>query len=73
MKVSTSELLYQAMVAKYESDVLDAKARLSVYFNNPVAIGEHPQHTEEIDHLVDQLASAQDKLENLKKVYQELV
>lgn len=70
MKVS--KLLYNAMKAKYESDIADAKARLSIYFNNPVAIGEHPQHTEEIDNLVEQLASAKDKLENLNEVYEEL-
>lgn len=70
MKVS--KLLYDAMTAKYKSDIADAKARLSIYFNNPVAIGEHPQHTEEIDNLVEQLASAKDKLENLNEVYEEL-
>lgn len=68
-----SELMYDALVKKYEAEVSDAKARLAVYFNNPVAIGEHPQHTEEIDHLVEQLANANDKLENLTKVYKELV
>lgn len=61
------------MVLKYEAEIADAKARLSVYFNNPVAIGEHPQHTEEIDELVDKLASSNDKLENLKEVYEEIV
>jgi hypothetical protein len=68
-----SKLLYDAMVLKYEAEIADAKARLSVYFNNPVAIGEHPQHTEEIDELVDKLASSNDKLENLKEVYEEIV
>ena len=71
--MSTSKLLYQAMVKKYESDIADAKARLSVYFNNPVAIGEHPQITEEIDNLIEQMASAEDKLGNLIEVYKEVV
>ena len=70
--MKTKELLYQALVKKYESDIADSKARLSIYFNNPVAIGEHPQHTEELDHLVDQLASAKDKLESLESVFTEL-
>ena len=70
--MGTKELLYQALVKKYESDIADSKARLSIYFNNPVAIGEHPQHTEELDHLVDQLASAKDKLESLESVFTEL-
>jgi hypothetical protein len=71
--MSTSKLLYQAMVKKYEADIADAKARLSVYFNNPVAIGEHPQITEEIDNLIEQMASAEDKLGNLIEVYKEVV
>jgi|TARA_B110001452_G_scaffold98484_1_gene81460 methylaspartate ammonia-lyase len=57
--------LYQAIEAKYTADIMDARARLSIYFESPVAIGEHPQHTEEIDNLVDQLANATDKLECL--------
>ena len=71
--MAISKLLYDAVVKKYEAEVADAKARLAVYFNNPVAIGEHPQITEEIDHLVEQLANANDKLENLTQVYNELV
>jgi len=70
--MKTKELLYQALVKKYESDIADSKARLSIYFNNPVAIGEHPQHTEELDRLVDQLASAEDKLGSLESVFTEL-
>ena len=50
-----SRRLYQALEAKYTADIMDARARLSVYFENPVAIGEHPQHTEEIDKLIGQI------------------
>ena len=46
--------LYQAMEAKYTADIMDARARISVYFESPVAIGEHPQITEEIDKLIGQ-------------------
>ena len=70
--MTTKELLNKSLIKKYESDIADATARLSIYFNNTVAIGEHPQHTEELDNLVDQLASAKDKLEALNNVYPEL-
>ena len=59
--------LYQALEARYTADILDARARLSVYFESPVAIGEHPQHTEEIDKLLGQLESATGKLDTLSK------
>ena len=64
-----SRRLYQAVEAKYTADIMDAKARLSVYFENPVAIGEHPQHTEEIDKLIGQLESATGKLETLSEYF----
>jgi uncharacterized protein (DUF342 family) len=61
-------LLLDALYAKYHADKADAVARLNVYLTNSVGIGEHPQHTEEMDALVDQFATAQDKLEALKKM-----
>ncbi|MDG1252217.1 MAG: hypothetical protein P8N56_00890 [Schleiferiaceae bacterium] len=65
MNYKISRRLYQALEAKYTADIMDARARLSIYFESPVAIGEHPQHTEEIDNLVELLANATDKLETL--------
>lgn len=62
----TSALLRSTRM-KYESDIQSAKSTLLVYFNNSVAIGEHPQHLEEIDTLLDKMASAQDKLDILNK------
>ena len=40
---------------------------LTIYFDNPVAIGEHPQHIAELDKLNDQLANAEEKLITLRK------
>jgi len=62
-----AEKLKEALVKKYEAEIADAEARLYVYFTNSVGIGEHPQHTEEMDNLVDQLTNANDKLETIKK------
>ena len=56
-----SELM-KALMSKYQSEITCAKATLSIYVNNPVGIGEHPQHLEEIDKLIDQIASSEDKL-----------
>ena len=61
-----SRRLFQALEAKYTAEIMDARARISIYFESPVAIGEHPQHTEELDTLVDQLTNATDKLETLR-------
>ena len=61
-----SRRLFQALEAKYTAEIMDARARISIYFESPVAIGEHPQHTEEIDELVAQLTDATDKLSTLR-------
>ena len=37
--------------------------------DKPVAIGEHPQHAEEMDKLVAAMADAQDKIDILDKEY----
>jgi methylaspartate ammonia-lyase len=63
------KLMYDSLVKKYESEIAEAQATLMVYMENPVGIGEHPQHLEEMDNFVEKLATANDKLENLKDFY----
>jgi hypothetical protein len=62
------QLLYRALEAKYEAQIAEAEATLAIYFESSVGIGEHPQHLEEMDKFVTQLADAQDKLEALKRL-----
>lgn len=61
--------MYDALLAKYTSQMLEAESSLMVYFNSPVGIGEHPQHIEEMDKLVEKIANAKDKLETFKEFY----
>jgi len=63
------KLMYDALVKKYESEIAESEATLMVYMENPVGIGEHPQHLEKMDKFVEKLATANDKLENLKEFY----
>ena len=63
----TENPLYKALEKKYESDIASAKATMIIYFDNPVAIGERPQHLIELDKLNEQLANAEEKLISLKK------
>jgi hypothetical protein len=66
--MSTSTLLQDALELKYRAQIAEAKATLSIYFENSVGIGEHPQHLEEMDKLIAQLTEAEDKLESLKNL-----
>ena len=57
--------MFESLILRYESEVAEAEATLMVYMENPVGIGEHPQHLEEMDKFVAQLAEAEDKLQTL--------
>ena len=57
--------LILSMKNKYLSEIQECKSTLLIYLNNPVAIGEHPQHLEEIDKLLEKASTAKDKLEFL--------
>ena len=65
--------LVQALKSKYSADFKMHKANLDIYLNNPVGIGEHPQHFEEMDKLVELMTSARDKLEVLNDEYPDSV
>ena len=69
MEKKIKEKMYDALLAKYTSQMLEAESSLMVYFNSPVGIGEHPQHIEEMDKLVEKIANAKDKLETFKEFY----
>lgn len=72
MKPFIAEKLKEALIKKYEAQIADAEARLYIYFTSSVGIGEHPQHTEEMDNLVEQLTNANDKLNTISnfKIYE---
>ncbi len=55
-------LILQALEDKYNAQISEAEATLKIYLEKPVAIGEHPQHVEEADKLVDKIAQAEEKL-----------
>ena len=63
-----AEKMYEALSLKYRSEIAESEATLLVYLTYPVGIGEHPQHLEEMDKLVEKFANAQDKLESLEKI-----
>ena len=67
------EQLVHALKTKYDADYQMHKANLDIYLNNPVGIGEHPQHFEEMDKLVEAMTSARDKLEVLNKEYPDAI
>jgi hypothetical protein len=65
MKKTIQEKMFDSLILKYRAEIAEAEATLLIYFNNPVGIGEHPQHLEEMDKFVEKLANAKDKLDTI--------
>ena len=59
--------ILDAIEAQYQADIAHADATLKIYFESSVGIGEHPQHVEECNKLIDKIANAKEKLEVLKE------
>jgi len=57
--------ILEALRARYEAEIAEADATANIYLENSVGIGEHPQHIEEVNKLIDKIANAKEKLEVL--------
>ena len=59
------EAILKALEARYEAKIAEADATMKIYLEKSVGIGEHPQHIDEIDKLIETIANAEEKLEVL--------
>ena len=59
--------ILEALRARYEAEIAEADATINIYLAHPVAIGDHPQHIDEVNKLVDKIAQAKEKLEVLEE------
>ena len=59
-----------ALVKRYEAEMAEAEANLSLYFSdrNLAAIGEHSDLMEEHDKWIEKYTNAKDKLETIKSL-----
>ena len=64
--MSKRPAMLASLRARYEADIAEADTTINIYLDNPVAIGEHPQHLEEVDKLLNKIAEAKDKMEALE-------
>ena len=58
--------LIQALEDKYYAQISSADATIKIYLTNSVGIGEHPQHLEEMDKLLQQIVDAEEKIKALQ-------
>ena len=60
------QAILQALEDKYNAQISEADATIKIYLERPVGIGEHPQHLEEIDKLLQNIVDAQEKLNEIQ-------
>ena len=60
------QAILQALEDKYQAQISEADATIKIYLDNSVGIGEHPQHIEEIDKLLQKIVDAQEKIKELQ-------
>ena len=59
--------ILDALEDRYNAQISEADATLQIYLENSVGIGEHPQHIDEIDKLIEKIAAAEEKLKVLQQ------
>ena len=59
--------IIEALQDRYNAQISEADATIKIYLEKPVVIGEHPQHIDEIDKLIDKIAQAEEKLKILQE------
>ncbi len=71
MSEEMSNRLYSALRARYKAQILEAEADVVNFFENPVAVAEHPHMVDTMDILITKMSEAEDKLETLELTFKE--
>jgi len=63
------DILYNALIKRYEAEIADANAKITIMFTNPRIIPEHIDVTGEIDKELGKIEAAESKMSILQQVY----
>tara|TARA_R100000808_G_C2084015_1_gene106847 strand:+ start:105 stop:314 length:210 start_codon:yes stop_codon:yes gene_type:complete len=63
------EILQTALIKKYESEIADANAKITIMLTQARIIPEHTDITGEIDKELGRIEAAESKMAILKRVY----
>ena len=61
------QAILEALEDRYNAQISEADATLKIYLEHSVGIGEHPQHLDEVDKLIEKIANAEEKLKTLQE------
>jgi hypothetical protein len=56
-----------ALKKRYEAQIAESVATLNIYVRNSVGIGEHPQHLDEMDKLLQVIVDAEEKIKVIER------
>ena len=59
--------ILDALKKRYEAQGAEGFATINIYLQQPVGIGEHPQHLDEVDKLLGQIKEAEEKISLIDK------
>tara|TARA_B100001063_G_scaffold227444_1_gene237917 strand:+ start:146 stop:343 length:198 start_codon:yes stop_codon:yes gene_type:complete len=57
----------EALKKRYEAQVAESIATINIYVKNSVGIGEHPQHLDEMDKLLQKIVDAEEKIKIIER------
>tara|TARA_R100001224_G_scaffold99485_1_gene70187 strand:+ start:92 stop:301 length:210 start_codon:yes stop_codon:yes gene_type:complete len=63
------EIIQTALVKKYEAEIADANAKITILMTSSRIIPEHIDITGEVDKLLGKIEDAQSKMAILKRLY----
>ena len=61
------QVILDALEDRYNAQISEADATLKIYLEHSVGIGEHPQHLDEVDKLIEKIANAEEKIKVLQE------
>jgi|TARA_B100001939_G_scaffold99154_1_gene85445 hypothetical protein len=56
-----------ALKKRYEAQIAESLATLNIYIKGSVGIGEHPQHLDEMDKLLQVIVDAEEKIKVIER------
>jgi hypothetical protein len=59
--------MLEALKKRYEAQVAESIATINIYLKNPVGIGEHPQHLDEVNKLLQVIVDTEEKIKVIER------
>ena len=59
--------MLEALKKRYQAQIAESTATLNIYVKNSVGIGEHPQHLDEMDKLLQVIIDAEEKIKVIER------